>query len=325
MKHWRLTLASLAGAVVLAALAGGAWVYSLGSPPLGKDLETSHAVLDREGRLLRAYATTEGRWRLPAAEKDVDPRFLKLLFAYEDKRFYEHYGVDLLALGRAAFQLANQRHIVSGASTLTMQVARLLEPREHRSLGAKLRQIVRALELEHALTKGEILSLYLTLAPYGGNLEGVRAASLAYFGKEPRRLSLAEAALLVALPQSPERLRPDRHPAAALAARTKVLERLREHGVLTDTEVAEATSEALPASRLAFPFLAPHLTQHLAAKAAPGGVISTPIDRGLQQSLETLARRELLRFDDGGDLAVVVVENRVHAVRAYLGSADFFG
>ena len=122
-----------------------------------------------------------------------------MLFAYEDKRFRNHHGVDPLSLGRAAIQFAENGHIVSGGSTITMQVARLLEPREHRSFGAKLRQIVRAFELEHALGKDEILALYLTLAPYGGNLEGIRAASLAYFGKEPRKLSLAEAALLVAL------------------------------------------------------------------------------------------------------------------------------
>ena len=119
------------GAAFLVVLAAGAWVYSLGRPPLGQDLETSHVVLDREGKLLRAYATTEGRWRLAATPEDVDPRFLKLLFAYEDKRFYEHDGVDVLALCRAAFQLVTQGHIVSGGSTLTMQVARLLEPREH--------------------------------------------------------------------------------------------------------------------------------------------------------------------------------------------------
>ena len=157
MKPWRLTLAALAGAAFLTALAGTAWVYSLGRPPLGQDLETSHVVLDRSGRLLRAYATSEGRWRLPATEKDVDPRFLKLLFAYEDKRFYEHRGVDILALARAAFQFVTSGHIVSGGSTLTMQVARLLEPREHRSLGAKLRQMTRALELEHELSKKQIL------------------------------------------------------------------------------------------------------------------------------------------------------------------------
>jgi len=200
MTRWRRIVAGLAGASALIAFAGLAFVSSLGKPPL--KIDTSHVVLDREGRLLRAYATGEGRWRLPAAVKDVDPRFVQLLLAYEDKRFYEHVGVDPFAMARAAFQMLSQGHIVSGASTLSMQVARLLEPREQRSLSAKLRQATRALELEHALSKSEILSLYLTLAPYGGNLEGIRAASLAYFGKEPKRISLGEAALLVALPQS---------------------------------------------------------------------------------------------------------------------------
>ncbi len=198
MKPLRRTLAIFGGAVALIALAGAGWIYALGTPPLGKDLEISHVVLDREGKVLRAYATSEGRWRLPATEKDVDPRFLRLLFAYEDKRFRTHHGVDPVAMARAAVQFASSGHIVSGGSTLTMQVARLLEPRQQRSLLAKLRQSTRALELEGALSKDEILSLYLTLAPYGGNLEGIRAASLSYFGKEPRRLTLGEAALLVA-------------------------------------------------------------------------------------------------------------------------------
>ena len=206
-------------------------VYALGPAPLGKNLEYSHVVLDREGRLLRAYATKEGRWRLPVAVKDVDPRFLRLLFVYEDKRFYEHHGVDPLSMTRAAYQFAASGHIISGGSTITMQLARLLEPREHRTLGAKLRQIARALEIEYAVSKGDILALYLTLAPYGGNLEGIRAASLAYFGKEPRKLSLAEAALLVALPQSPELRRPDRSPEAARAARDRVLDRIAAAGM----------------------------------------------------------------------------------------------
>ena len=284
----------------------------------------SIVVTDRDGGILRAFETSEGAWRLPTTADDVDPRYLALLRAYEDQRFDEHVGVDPLAVARAAWQWASSGHIVSGASTLTMQAARLLEPRS-RSVGAKLRQMSRALQLEERLSKPKILSVYLTLAPFGGNLEGVRAASLAYFGKEPRRLSLGEAALLVALPQSPERLRPDRHPEAALSARAKVLHRLEEHGVLSATDVADALSEPLPQSRLAFPFLAPHLTEHLAAKAAPGSTIATTIDRGLQSSLESLAKREMLRFDDAGNLAIVIVENRTHAVRAYLGSADFFG
>ena len=293
-------------------------------PDLDRAEQTSVVVLDRDRAILRAFETKEGAWRLPTTAEDVGPRYLALLRAYEDQRFDEHLGVDPLAVMRAAWQWASSGRIVSGASTLTMQAARLLEP-QPRSLGAKLHQMARALQLEERLSKERILSVYLTLAPFGGNLEGVRAASLAYFGKEPRRLSLGEAALLVALPQSPERLRPDRHPEAALAARAKVLRRLEEHAVLSQADVADALSEPLPATRLAFPFLAPHLTEHLAAKTAPGGTIATPIDRGLQSSLEALAKREALRFDDAGDLAVVVVDNRARAVRAYLGSADFFG
>jgi len=146
-------------------------------------------VLDREGRLLRAYATQDGRWRFPVKPQDVDRRYLDVLLAYEDKRFRAHAGIDPFAFGRALVQFVRNGRIVSGGSTLTMQVARLLEPRAERSMAAKLRQTVRAVEIERVLTKDEVLALYLGLAPYGGNLEGVRAASLAYFGKEPRRLT----------------------------------------------------------------------------------------------------------------------------------------
>src|SRR5579884_1002746 len=147
---------------------------------------------------------------------------------------------------RAAFQLVTSGHIVSGGSTITMQLARLMEPRRERSLSAKLRQIVRALEIERELSKDQILALYLSLAPYGGNLEGIRAASLAYFGKEPRRLSLAESALLVALPQSPEQRRPDRSLSAAQAARDRVLDRFATAGLVPADEVAAAKREAVP-------------------------------------------------------------------------------
>src|SRR5205085_999176 len=196
--------------LAVAVLMFGGWVYSLGPAPLGESIEFSTLVVDRNGQLLRPYATPDGRWRLPATVKDVDPRYLDLLIAYEDKRFRQHYGVDPLAVMRAALQLVTHGRIVSGGSTITMQVARLLEPRTDRTLLAKLRQAVRAIQLERRLSKDEILTLYLDLAPYGGNLEGVRAAAQAYFGKEPRKLSLGEAALLVAIPQSPEARRPDR-------------------------------------------------------------------------------------------------------------------
>src|SRR5690606_17601178 len=146
--------------------------------------------------LLRVFAAPDGRWRLKADIDKLDPQFLKMLVAYEDRRFWSHPGVDPAALLRAALQLVANGRIVSGGSTLSMQLARLIEPREERSFTAKLRQIVRALQIERRLSKREILERYLTLAPYGGNLEGVRAASLAWFGKEPQKLSLSEAALL---------------------------------------------------------------------------------------------------------------------------------
>ncbi len=179
-------------------------------------------VLDRDGQLLRAFTMPDGRWRLPVTAQDVDPRFIAMLLAYEDHRFYTHRGVDPEALGRAALQFATRGRIVSGGSTLTMQVARLLEPRKEKSVASKVRQMARALQLESQYAKSIILDLYLGLAPYGGNIEGVRAASLAYFGKEPKRLSVAEAALLVALPQSPEARRPDRFPGHMRAPRATV-------------------------------------------------------------------------------------------------------
>ena len=278
MRRWRNILAGFAGAAALAALALGVFVVSLGPAPTGGDLEYSQVVLDRNGRLLRAYATPEGRWRLPAAEQDVDPRFLKLLFAYEDKRFRSHHGVDPQAMLRAAFQFASTGHIVSGGSTLTMQVARLLEPREHRNVAAKLRQVVRALELERHLSKTQMLALYLSLAPYGGNLEGIRAASLAYFGKEPRKLTLGEAALLVALPQSPELRRPDRFPERAQAARDRVLDRAAEAGAVPRDEVARAKAEAVPRERKPLPVLAPHAADQVVG-AEPGAAFASPDHR----------------------------------------------
>src|ERR1700753_4042926 len=248
----RRTKSVAPGALAVVLLTTGifaAWVVSLGPLPLLQAQQVSPAVVDRNGNLLRAYAMSDGRWRLPVEAKDVDPTYLKLLFAYEDKRFYSHAGIDPLALGRAAFQLVTRGHIVSGGSTITMQLARLMEPRRERSLYAKLRQMVRAVEIERQLTKNQILDLYLTLAPYGGNLEGIRAASIAYFGKEPKRLSLAEAALLVALPQSPETRRLDRYPEAAKSGRDRVLDRMVAEHVISEEDAAQAKAQPVPRYR----------------------------------------------------------------------------
>ncbi len=324
MKRTRLILTGVGGAVMLAVVAGAGWVWSLGPAPRGLGLETSHVVLDREGRLLRAYATAEGRWRLPATVDDVDPRFIRLLLAYEDKRFYEHHGVDPLAMVRAAIQLVSQRRIVSGGSTLSMQVARLLEPREHRSFGAKLRQVTRAFQLEYALSKRDILGLYLTLAPYGGNLEGIRAASLAYFGKEPRRLSLGEAALLVALPQSPEWRRPDRHADRARAARDRVLDRAVAQGVVPRDEIAQAKLEPVPRARKQLPAFAPHAADHIVALESDIRIHRLTIDAPLQAKLETLARERAAALGPDISVAILAIDNASGAVRAHIASSDYF-
>ncbi len=281
----RRIIAIAAVAIALPALALAAFAVALGPPPRGDQLAFSTAVVDREGRLLRPYAISDGRWRLPATVDSVDPRYLDLLFAYEDRRFRSHHGVDPFAMGRAVIQLVTHGHVVSGASTLTMQVARLLEPRRERSIGAKLRQMVRAVELEAVLSKDEILGLYLSLAPFGGNLEGVRAASLAYFGKEPRRLALAEAALLVALPQSPETRRPDRFPKIARAARNRVLDRVAAEGRLAADEVAHAKGEAIALARAPMPMLAPHAAEAAVAAAPDMPLHRLTIDAALQKNL----------------------------------------
>jgi penicillin-binding protein 1C len=318
--------AGLAGTAVLSAAAW--WTVALGPAPLGNDLAFSTRVADRDGRLLRAYATPEGRWRLPARLADVDPRFFAMLLAYEDKRFRAHGGVDPLALARAAIQLAGSGRIRSGGSTLTMQVARLLEPRSGRSFAAKLRQIVRAIEIERALSKDHILTLYLDLAPYGGNIEGIRAASLAYFGKEPRRLSLGEAALLVALPQSPELRRPDRSAAAARAARDRVLDRFAASSGVPADEIVLAKAEPVPSGRRPMPMLAPHAADRAVVAIAPGGEVRLAIDAELQKNLEELARERgrTLALTLGPDisLAMLVVDNATAEVRARVGSPDYF-
>ena len=301
-----------------------AWIGSLGPVPLGERLEFSTAVVDRDGRLLRPYATTQGRWRLPARADGVDPRYLELLIAYEDKRFREHAGVDVFALIRAAAQIFAHGRIVSGGSTLTMQVARLLEPRAERSLAAKLRQMVRAVEIERHLTKDEVLTLYLGMAPYGGNLEGIRAGALAYFGKEPRRLTLGEAALLVALPQSPEARRPDRSIETARRARDRVLDRVAALGIFDPAEITQAKAEPVPAVRVPMPSLAPHAADEAVAALPGRSLIRLTIDGPWQASLEELARERARGLGPNISVAILAVDHATGEVLARVGSAGYF-
>jgi len=320
----RTGLVALAISLTFAAMAA-ALVILLGPLPLREANDVSATIVDRHGKLLRAYAMPDGRWRLPVhAASDIDPTYLKLLLAYEDRRFYSHGGVDLLALGRAAFQLATSGHVVSGGSTITMQLARLMEPRRQRSISAKLRQIVRAIEIERQMSKDQILDLYLAMAPFGGSLEGIRAASIAYFGKEPKRLALSEAALLVALPQSPESRRLDRHPNAARAARDRVLDRMVEDRVISDSDAAMAKVAPVPRLRKPMPILAPHSSDLAKAALKNTPVIALTLDASLQQTLETLARDRAASLGPNISIAILVADNASGDVLARVGSPDYF-
>ncbi len=280
-------------------------------------------VLDRNRRLLRPFTTSDGRWRLPVRLEDVDPRFIAMLIAYEDKRFYRHFGIDPLAILRAAAQLLGNGRIVSGGSTITMQLARLLEPRKSRSLGAKLRQSLRAVQIEARLTKQQILQLYLTMAPYGGNIEGVRAASLAYFGKEPARLSVSEAALLSALPQSPEARRPDKNPKSARAARARILSRMVKLGIIPPQDAAKAKEAALPQKRRNMPVLAAHLARRIMTASPATPVHRLNIDARIQAALEDIARRHALQLGQKLSIGIIVADHASGAVLARIGAADF--
>src|SRR5437588_7267523 len=295
---------------------------ALPAPALERSRHLSGLVLARDGSILRGFLSADGKWRLTAIADSVDPLYRRMLLAAEDQRFATHPGIDALAVLRAFGQLASHGRIVSGASTLSMQVVRLLE-RRPRSLAAKAVEAAEALSLERHLAKNAILGLYLTLAPFGGNLEGVRAASLAYFGKEPRHLSPGEAALLVALPRSPERLRPDRHPDAARLARDAVLERMQAQGVISERILAEARAEPIPRHRWALPFHAPHLARALRMAEPLAPVQRTTIDPILQRQIEVLLAREAAALDPQATLAALAVDNRAREILAYVGNADF--
>lgn len=295
-------------------------------PPLdlARVADRSALVVDREGRLLRPFVMADGRWRMPIAREEVDPRYLDMLIAYEDRRFWSHSGIDGFALLRAAGQMLRHGRVVSGASTLSMQVARLVEPREERSLAAKWRQMLRAVQLERKVGKQGILSLYLALAPFGGNIEGVRAASLTYFGREPRRLSIAEAALLVALPQAPETRRPDRFASQATRARARVLARIGEARLLPEADLARGQDEPVPDARRPFPRHAAHRAEALVAEHREKRLIATTLDRTMQASLETLARERAATFGPEVSIAAVVVDLETGEIRARVGGPDYF-
>ena len=287
--------------------------------PLPKD-DLARVVLAEDGTPLWRFADANGVWRYPVQTDEVSPYYLEALLTYEDRWFYQHPGVNPLALGRAAWQNLSGGRVLSGGSTLSMQVARLLDPHE-RTLPGKLRQLWRTAQLEWHLSKSEILNLYLNRAPFGGTLQGVAAASWAYLGKSPQQLTHSEAALLAVLPQAPSRLRPDRHPERAQVARDKVLRRLAEYQVWPQGAVDEALEEPLLLAPRLEPSLAPLLARRLNRPHSPP-LIRTTLDANLQRRLEDLLLGWRARLPEHTSAAILVVETDSMAVRAYLGSVD---
>ncbi len=298
-----------------------AWVDATDVPSLLSDVSVE--VRDRNGSLLRAYTVEGGLWRLGASTNAVDPLYIGMLVAYEDHRFWQHSGMDPRAVVRAAWQAVWQGRVVSGGSTITMQVARLIENSGTGAWQGKWRQLRLALALERRLSKSQILDLYLTHAPYGGNLEGVRAATLAWFGKEPQRLTPAEAALLVALPQSPNMRRPDRYPHAASAARDRVLHRALKQGLLTHDDVAAAQGTRLPVVRRRFPTVASHLADRAVAQQDQSFTHSLTLDKPLQLALEKLASEALFGLESRLSIAMVVADHQSGEILASVGSSGF--
>ena len=308
------TLAGLLLACALLWLADRIWPL-----PLPRD-DLARVVLAEDGTPLWRFADANGVWRYPVQTGEVSPLYLDALLTYEDRWFFQHPGINPLALGRAAWQNLTGGRVLSGGSTLSMQVARLLDPHE-RTLPGKLRQLWRTAQLEWHLSKDQILALYLNRAPFGGTLQGVAAASWAYLGKSPLQLTHSEAALLAVLPQAPSRLRPDRHPGRAQVARDKVLRRLAEYRVWSQSAVDEAQEEPLLLAPRLEPSLAPLLARRLNRPDSPP-LIRTLIDASLQRRLEDLLLGWRARLPDHTSAAIVVVETESMAVRAYLGSVD---
>jgi len=289
-------------------------------PPIERGRDVSIMISDRDDRPLRAIPRENGSWRFAANLDNIDPVFIEALLEVEDKRFWTHGGVDWVGMVRAVTSSTQAGRVVSGGSTITMQTARLLEPRPKRTIGAKLAEMWRAHQLEWRLSKREILELYLTLTPYGGNLEGIRAASWRYFGREPNRLSDDQIALLIALPQSPEVRRPDLRPEGARAGRDSIVAKLERLGYLNEARGAEARAAFVPGRRYAFPARAWHATSNAAGDGRRD--VRSTIDAGLQAEMEQIAQRFVSDLEPDVQVSILVVDIPTRAVRAAVGSAD---
>nr|WP_231571463.1 MULTISPECIES: peptidoglycan glycosyltransferase PbpC [Xenorhabdus] len=307
--------------IILLILPPSLWLADKIWPLPLKNVKMARVVIGADGSPLWRFADNEGVWRYPVTLSQVSPEYIQALLAYEDRWFYKHPGINPISLLRAAWQDIRAEKIVSGGSTISMQVARLIDPHP-RTVAGKLKQIWRTLQLEWHYSKDEILQMYLNRAPFGGTLQGVGAASWAYLGKPPSNLSSGEAALLAVLPQAPSRLRPDRYPERAQAARNKVLQRLKRYGVWSAEKVADIAGENLWLAPRQVPQLAPLLARRMVQENQQE-VIQTTIDTGLQRQLEDLVLNWKYQLAEKTSVGVLVVDHTDMTVKAYIGSVDF--
>ncbi|MDR1284699.1 MAG: penicillin-binding protein 1C [Campylobacteraceae bacterium] len=285
------------------------------------EVRMSRVVVSDDNTPLWRFADKNGVWRYPVKLEDVSPLYIEALLTYEDRWFYKHIGINPFSIVRAAAQNIYEGKIISGASTITMQTARLLEPHK-KTMSGKIKQMWRAMQLEWHLSKDEILTLYLNRAPFGGTIEGIGAASWSYLGKMPSELNHAEAALMVALPQSPSKLRPDRYSKEAQKARDKILDRLEKFGIWNKKTVKEAKEEDIYLPPRSSPQLAPIFARRSLGMTNER-VIKTNIDVSTQQNLEEIALNAKSVFQHATSLAMLVVDHTDMSVKAYVGSIDF--
>ena len=316
-KRWLKGLAFLTA--ILLAFPMAAWFLFPFPQERLKKWSASPVVLDVKGRtMLRTVGRSEQQlFEVPLSS--MSPWLVKATIAVEDERFYRHFGVDPLAVIRAMGQNIAAGRIVSGASTLDMQVCRMMDNRP-RTFRAKIIESFRAVQLNSLMSKDEVLQLYLNVAPYGGNLRGVEAASLAYFGRHAKDLSLAEAALIAGLPQSPSRYRPDKHLPRALRRQRVVLHRMFREGMITRKQWRQA--RASPIRVCSRPRLqrALHAAWLALSRRPEGG--QTTIDLDIQNEVERLAREHLKKLPAETELAVVVIDIAESAIVAMVGSGD---
>lgn len=292
-------------------------------PHLNRYTDTSKELRDKSGNLLHVTKSNDDKWRLKTQLSEVDPAFIQLLVGREDKYYWYHFGFNPFSLGRALIQLVTNGRIVSGGSTLTMQVARLLDP-QPRSFWAKALQIARAIQLEYHYTKSEILEMYLTLAPYGSNLEGLRSASLAYFSREPKQLIPHEAALLIALPQSPKLWKRTGFTQETLQARNRILKVAYDKKLINRETFEIALKDPLPDASFSLPRELPHMARRFLTADCEKQPFITTVDIKLQKRLESSLQDSLKQLPEGASVAILVVHHPSREVLAYVASPDFY-